>query len=480
MSIDTLINDAFQPIANLASSVVFYSVPLMEGLEVRLILVWLVIAAVFFTIYLGFVNFRYFSKSFGLVFDKSITGSGDGQLSSFQALMASLSGTVGLGNIAGVAVAVSVGGPGATVWMIIMGFLSMSTKFAEVVLGIKYRRHMDKENPDEVSGGPMYYLRDVFERKNMPKLGVVIAAVFAVFCVGGALGGGNMYQSNQSFQQLLNVTGGESSMFYGNGWMFGLFLAVLVGIVIIGGIRSIGNVAAKLVPLMGIIYIVFGLVVIGMFYQQIPQALVTIVTSAFSMEAGLGGLLGGLLVGVQRAAFSNEAGLGSAAIVHAAVKTENPVAQGIVAMQGPFIDTIVICTITALVIVVTGSYVGGSGMEGIALTSRAFEAGISWAPYLLAFTVFLFAYSTMITWSYYGEKALTYLWGENKNLILAYKLIFCGFVVIGASSDLTSIIDFSDAMILAMGVPNIIGLYMLAPEIKRDLRAYTASLKKTS
>lgn len=476
MSIDAAINETFGPIADTAAGIVFYSVPFL-GQDVKLILIWLVAAALFFTFYLGFVNFRYFLSSFRLVFDKSITGSGDGQLSSFQALMASLSGTVGLGNIAGVAVAVTVGGPGATIWMIIMGFFSMSTKFGEVVLGIKYRHHYDKDNPDEISGGPMYYLRDGFYNKKMPMLGTIMAGLFAICCIGGAIGGGNMFQANQAYQQLINVTGGEISWWADKAWLFGIMLSFLVGVVIIGGIRSIGNVAATLVPAMGGIYVLAGVVVIAMFYQNIPGAVVTIFDSAFSLEAGIGGLLGGLLVGVQRAVFSNESGLGSAAIVHSAVKTEHPVAQGIVGMQGPFIDTILICTITALVIVTTGAYQGADGVEGVTLTSNAFSAGISWFPYVLAFAVFLFAYSTIITWSYYGEKALTFLCGENRIVRNTYKILFCLFVIIGASTDLSSIINFSDAMLLSMAIPNLIGMYLLAPEIKRDLKEYSAKLK---
>ncbi len=476
MSIDQVIDSAFKPVADFVSGVVFYSVPIMDGLEVKLILVWLAFASLFFTIYLSFVNFRYFFKSFRYVFDKSITGSGDGQLSSFQALMASLSGTVGLGNIAGVAVAVSVGGPGATIWMILMGFFSMSTKFAEVVLGIKYRHHNDKDHPDEISGGPMYYIRDGFAKKGIP-FGGFLAGFFALCCIAGAVGGGNMFQANQAFVQALNVTGGEESILFGKGWIFGLGMAALVGVVIIGGIRSIGRVAGTLVPVMGGLYILAGLIVIAIFWQNVPAALVTIVQSAFSMEAGLGGLLGGLLVGVQRAVFSNEAGLGSAAIVHSCVKTEHPVAQGIVAMQGPFIDTIVICTITALVIVTTGVYDGAAGVEGVSLTSRAFAAGIPWFPYVLAIAVFLFAYSTMITWGYYGEKALTFLFGEKKPLILTYQILFCLCVVIGSSTDLSNIIAFTDAMILSLGIPNLIGMYMLAPEVKKELKEFMAKMK---
>lgn len=478
MSIDTAINDAFQPVADFASGIVFYSVPVF-GLDVKLILVWLVLCAIFFTVYLNFINFRYFKYAIDLIRGKYDKDDDDGQVSRFQALAASLSGTVGLGNIAGVAVAVSVGGPGSMVWMMLMGLFGMSSKFAEAALGVKYRHHPDPERPEHISGGPMYYLRDCFANKNMPMVGVFFAALFAVCCIGGAVGGGNMFQSNQAFQQLLNVTGGEESWWDGKGWLFGIGLSVLVGVVILGGIKSIANVASKLVPLMGAIYLVAGLVVVGIFYDRVSAAIVEIFQSAFSFEAGIGGFLGGVLFGVQRAAFSNEAGLGSAAIVHSTAKTDSHISQGFVAMLGPFIDTIVICTVTALVITVTGVYKGidPNTVQGVSLTSEAFAAGIPWFPYVLALTVFLFAYSTMITWSYYGEKALTYLCGENKIVSWAYKIGFLLCVIIGASTELSSIIAFTDAMILSLGIPNIIGLYMLAPELKKDLKDYIAKIK---
>jgi AGCS family alanine or glycine:cation symporter len=471
MSFDAAIDETFKPVADFVSGIVFCSVPVM-GLDVKLILIWLVLPALFFTVYLSFVNFRYFGKAFSLLFDKNLTQRGEGEIGSFHALAASLSGTVGLGNIAGVAVAVSIGGPGATIWMILMGLLSMATKYAEVFLGIKYRRMSYESGSCVVDGGPMYYLKEAFNQRNMPMFGSFMAGFFAMCCIAGAIGGGNMFQANQTFQQVINVTGGADSFIIGYGWAFGLLQAALVGIVIIGGIKSIARVASVLVPLMGGVYLLAGAIVLAIFYQNIPSAFLTIFESAFSMEAGLGGLLGGLLVGVQRAVFSNEAGLGSAAVVHSAVKTESPVAQAIIAMQGPFIDTVIICTMTALVIVVTGAYQNSAGVEGVTLTSNAFAAGISWFPYVLAFTVFLFAYSTIITWYYYGEKALCYLVGQNSSTILAFKIFFCGVVVLGSSTNLSNIISFTDAMILSMGIPNIIGLYLLAPEIRRDLKAY--------
>ena len=474
MGIDQQIDAFFQPIAEGLSSVVFYSLPLVDGLDVKLILLWLVAAALFFTFYLGFANVRYFGRAIKIL-RGTYENKSDGEITRFQALATSLSGSVGLGNIAGVAIAVSIGGPGAVIWMIMMGLFSMSSKFAEVTLGVKYRQHNDPSHPDAISGGPMYYLYEAFAQRGAAPVGKVLGILFAVCCVGGAVGGGNMFQSNQAYSQLMNVTGGEAGLLGGYGWAFGLALAGLVALVIIGGIRSIANVAGRLVPTMAGIYLLAGLVVIVIHYQNIPGAFAAMFESAFSMEAGLGGLLGGVLVGVQRAAFSNEAGLGSAAIVHAAAHTRYPAEQGLVGMLGPFIDTVVICTLTGLVIVISGAYMDAEGLSGVALTSQAMASGVSWFPYVLALTVFLFAFSTMIAWSYIGEKAVGYLSGENKAAKMTFKIFFCFCVVVGASMSLDNLITFSDAMILSLGIPNILGLFMMAPIIKKELRDYIAA-----
>lgn len=478
MEIDKLIDEKFAGIAEAASGIVFYSVDMgvktLSGdpLQLPLILLWLAGAAFFFTFYLGFINIRYFKHAIDVLRGRYDDPDTDGQINRFQALMTSLSGTVGLGNIAGVAVAVSVGGPGAVLWMMLMGIFGMSTKFAEVTMGVKYRHHESKEHPDRISGGPMYYLRDAFANRNLPFLGKFFAALFAICCIGGSFGGGNMFQANQAYMQAMNVTGGDNSWLADKGWFFGLCLAFLVGLVIIGGLKSIVRVTSRLVPVMGGIYLLAGLIVIMFNFANIPAALAEIFRLAFMPEAGFGGVLGAILVGVQRASFSNEAGLGSAAIVHATAKTDKPVSQGFVGMLGPFIDTVVICMVTALVIVFSGAYQTGNGMEGVELTSRAFESVIPGSRYILALVVLLFAYSTLITWSYYGLKCTTYLFGERDGLELAYKLLFCAFVVIGASSQLENVIGFTDAMILSMGIPNIIGLYVLAPELKKDLKKY--------
>ncbi len=460
------------------ASVVFYSVEIAGGHDVKLVLIWLLVISFFLTFYLGFINIRYFWHAIEIIQGKhDKEGTKDGQISRFQALTTSLSGTVGLGNIAGVAVAISVGGPGAAFWMFMMGFFSMTTKFSEVMLGVKYRHHADPNNPQKISGGPMYYLRDAFNNRDIPYVGPVIAAFFAICLAGGALGAASVFQTNQAYQQTLNVTGGEASFLADKGWLFGLFMAFIVGLVIVGGIRSIAAVASKIVPIMGGIYLAAGLVVIGIHYAEIPAAFGTIIESAFGLKAGLGGLLGALLMGVQRAVFSNESGFGSAAIAHSAAKTEVPVTQGFVGMLGPFIDTVVICTITALVITVTGVYSNDGAMEGVELTSRAFESGVSWFPFVLFVVVFLFAYSTLISWSYYGVRAFTYLFGEHKWVSALYKVIFLSFIVVGASAELSNVMLFTDSMVFAMTIPNVIGLFILAPEIRRDVKDYIRNLK---
>lgn len=471
MGIDQAIDAAFEPLSRAVSAVVLFSVSVM-GMEIQLVLLWLVAAAIFFTFYLGFANIRYFGYAIRLLRDGNGSENTDGEISRFEALMTSLSGTVGLGNIAGVAVAISVGGPGAAFWMAVMGIFGMSTKLVEVSLGVKYRQHGSKRHPEKISGGPMYYLRSAFDRHGYPRLGRFMAATFAVCCIGGTLGAGGLFQVNQAYHQALVITGGEGSFLANQGWLFGLITALLVGLVILGGIQWIAAVAGRIVPLMAITYILMGCMVIGMHIEAIPATIRTIVEMALYPQAGAGSLLGALLVGVQRAAFSNEAGLGSSAIAHSSVKTSEPVSQGIVGMLGPFIDTVIICSITSLVIVISGAYSAGNGMEGVALTSRAFATGLSWFPYLLAATVFLFAYSTMISWSYYGLKCATYLFGEKDGIEIAYKVLFCITIIVGAAAELVNIMNFMDSMVLAMSVPNIIGLFMLAPEVRRDLKEY--------
>lgn len=470
--IDALVNSIVAPVAGAVSSVIFYSVP-VGGTAVPLIVIWLIVAALFFTLYLRFINLRGFAHAIRLVRGDYSNPHDAGEVSHFQALATAVSGTVGLGNIAGVAVAVSLGGPGATFWMILAGLLGMSSKFAECTLGVKYR---DEHADGTVSGGPMYYLRKGLAERNLPGLGKFLAVFFAICAIFGSLGGGNMFQANQSYQQLVNVTGGDGSFFADKGWLFGLMLAVLVGVVIIGGIRSIAKVTEKLVPFMAVIYVTAALIIIIGNYHQVPAAFGAIIDGAFSPEGVAGGFIGVLIQGFRRATFSNEAGIGSAAIAHSAVRTKEPVTEGFVSLLEPFIDTVVICTMTALVIVITGTYTQ-EGLNGVQLTSAAFESTISWFPYVLSLSVLLFAYSTMISWSYYGTKAWTYLFGESRLADLSYKLIFCVFVVIGCTMNLGAVIDFSDAALFAMSLANIAGLYLLAGVVKRELDSYWTRLK---
>jgi len=467
-SIDQAISDAIGPIVNPIVSTVFYSVPLF-GTQFPLIVGWLVVAAVVFTLYFGFIQFRGFKHSIELVRGDYLDPKDAGEVTPFQALATALSGTVGLGNIAGVGVAVYLGGPGATFWMILAGLLGMASKFTECVLGVHYR---NEYADGTVSGGPMYYLSKGLSEDGKAALGKFLAIFFSICCIGGALGGGNMFQANQSFAQISSIV----PFFEGKGWLFGLIMAAIVGVVIIGGIKSIAKVTEKVVPGMAVIYVGAALIIIIMNAGQIPAAVDAIVTGAFAPTAVAGGMVGALIQGFKRAAFSNEAGIGSASIAHSAVQTKHPVTEGYVALLEPFIDTVVICTMTSLVITITGSWVPDSGVTGIALTSKAFESNFAGFGYVLAIAAVLFAFSTMISWSYYGLKAWTYMFGEGKAKEIVFKLIFCVFVVIGSSMSLGPVIDFSDAMIFAMAIANIIGLYMLMPKVKRLLADYHEKL----
>ncbi len=446
--------------------------------HVPLVVLWLIFGAITFTIFFRFINIRGFKHSLQIVSGKYDDPEDAGEVSHFQALTTALSATVGLGNIAGVAIAISIGGPGATFWMIVAGLLGMSSKFVECTLGVKYRK-IDENGV--VSGGAMYYLRDGLKKKGMKWLGALLAFIFAVLVIGGSFGGGNMFQANQAFAQLAYVAPGVSN----HGFWFGVIVAILVGVVIIGGIKSIANVTDKIVPFMAVIYVGTALVIIFLNLNHTAEAFKLIIEGAFGADALKGGFIGVLIVGFQRAAFSNEAGVGSAAIAHSAVKTEIPVTEGYVALLEPFVDTVVICTMTALVLIFTGTYENPAGLEGAQLTSQAFSTVISWFPYLLVVAIFLFAFSTMISWSYYGLKGFDYLFGDISEKLFktrnvakyTYFTIFLIFIVIGSSSNLGSVMDFSDMMILSMAFPNILGLLILAPEIRRDLRDYQRRLK---
>lgn len=481
MSLDQKVNEVFAAVTGPFVSLIFAPLP---GTSFPWIVMWLVVAATIFTFYFGFVQFRFFKHAIQLVKGDYSDPNDAGEVSHFQALATALSGTVGLGNIAGVAVAVGIGGPGATFWMILAGLMGMATKFTECTLGVKYR---NEYKDGTVSGGPMYYISKGFDELGLPG-GKILAVLFSVFCILGALGGGNMFQANQAHAQIAGIVGDYP------GWITGIIFAAVVFAVIVGGIKSIASVTEKVVPFMGLLYVGAALIILLVNFDKIGWAFGQIFDGAFTGLGVAGGFVGALIQGFKRAAFSNEAGVGSAAIAHSAVKTSEPITEGFVSLLEPFIDTVVICTMTALVITISGQLVmdpatgqfllndAGTaiqtigGVSGVALTSAAFGSSISWFPYVLAIAVILFAFSTMISWSYYGLKAWTYLFGEGKTSELTFKIIFCVFIVIGAAASLGPVIDFSDAAIFAMAVVNIFALYFLMKIVKKELHSYSSRL----
>lgn len=509
--LDEEINEEFMPVATWWENTVLTPVHI-AGNDIPFVLLLLIFGATMFTIYFGFpavskfrlaintvrgkydeIDHHSVEKSDLNIIDGDLVDtikdeSKDGEVSHFQALATAVSGTVGLGNIAGVAVAIAVGGPGATFWMIVCGLIGMSSKFVECTLGVKYR---DVGEDGTVYGGPMYYLKRGLESQNKAILGKILAVLFAVLCVGASFGGGNAFQSNQAAVQIvsmLGLTGGAS------GFIIGLIMAILVGIVIIGGIKRIAKITEKIVPLMAIIYVVASLIIIFSNIKYIGDAFSLIFEGAFNPMAGLGGVLGVIIVGFQRAAFSNEAGAGSAAIAHSAVKTKYPASEGVVALLEPFIDTVVICTMTALVIIFFNMDVGafdygnsknsavmlnetGQYIGGVDLTSMAFDSVLPGFSYILTIAIILFAFSTMISWSYYGLQSWKFLFGRGKTADIIYKIMFLIFVIIGASATLDAVIKFSDAMILALVFPNMIGLVLLFPKVKEEMKRYTDAIK---
>jgi alanine or glycine:cation symporter, AGCS family len=509
--LDQKIDQAFKPIADWWTWLIFY--PVWTNPDIPLVLALLVFGAAFFTIAFGFVNITKFPLALRVVrgkYDEIEQGAdpvttdtinvvdGDipdtirqegvaGEVSHFQALATAVSGTVGLGNIAGVAVAIAVGGPGATFWMIVCGLLGMSSKFVECTLGVKYR---DIEPDGTVYGGPMYYLSKGFKEIGLGGFGKFMAVFFAIMCVGGSLGGGNAFQANQATAQITTMTGLEGGAIK---TIIGVVMAILVGVVIIGGIKRIARVTEKIVPFMAIIYVLASLIIIFANISFLPDAVSQIIYGAFTPEAGLGGLAGVLLQGFRRAAFSNEAGAGSASIAHSAVNTRYPASEGIVALLEPFIDTVVICTMTALVIIMFNSDglfaysaqntagVTIQGVQGVVggvdLTSRAYDSVLPGFRYVLTLAVILFAFSTMISWSYYGLQAWKYLFGRSNAADISYKVMFLIFVVIGSAISLGSVIDFSDAMIFAMVFPNMVGLFFLFPKVWEELNRYLQAIK---
>lgn len=469
-TLDEKINEAIAPLTELIFSVIFFAPFSIAGKPIPFILVWLAGTALFLTVYFRFLNLRSFGIALKTVRGKYSKPNDPGEITHFQALTAALSATVGLGNIAGVAIAISKGGPGGAFWMIVIGLLGMTTKFAECTLGVRYR---DIDKDGKVHGGPMKYLTKGLAERGLAPLGKFLGIVFAVLCIGASLGGGNMFQVNQACSQFIQISGGSSSILADYRWVFGVVVAVLVGVVIIGGIRRIAHVTSRLVPLMCITYLLGAFAVLVIHAGEIPSAVGLIVSQAFTPDAYVGGLIGALLVGIQRGTFSNEAGIGSAPIAHSAVKTSKPASEGTAALLEPFIDTVIVCSMTALVIVVTGNYGESlSGANGIEVTSSAFESVISWFPFVLFIAVTLFAFSTLLSWSYYGQQAWRTIFGNSKPADLSYKLLFCFCIVIGAAMSLGAVTDFSDGMLLGMCFPNLIGVYLLLPIVKKELVSF--------
>lgn len=515
--LDEQINDFFEPIASFVEDVVLYKIVFTEKIAVPIILILLVSGALFFTLVFSFINIRKMGLAINVVRGKydaldahdsindeehitvnTIDGdikqtikseSTEGEVSHFQALATAVSGTVGLGNIAGVALAIGIGGPGATFWMIISGLLAMSTKFVECTLGVKYR---DVSDDGTVYGGPMYYLSKGLKEIGMTRLGQGLGVLFALFCVFASFGGGNAFQSNQATSQIqlfFDLQDGSS------GFWIGMVLAALTGVVIIGGVKRIAKVTEKIVPFMAVIYVVACLIIIGMKFNYLDDAFALIMSEAFTPSATVGGFVGVLIIGFQRAAFSNEAGAGSAAIAHSAVKTKYPASEGVVALLEPFIDTVLICTMTALVIVlfnmddvfVYGGYSSkvilnatNESIGGVDLTSMAFDSALPGFSNVLTIAIVLFAFSSMISWSYYGLQSWMFLFGKSKGADLTYKILFLIFTVIGAASTLDAVIRFSDAMILALVFPNMIGLLLLFPKVKSEFKRYLNAIRSSN
>jgi len=448
----------------------------IEGTKMPFVVAILIISGIFLTLKMGFVNLRMFSHSLAIVRGKYKTKDDKGIISPFQSLATALSATVGIGNIAAVSIAITIGGAGAAFWMIMAGFLGMTLKFTEVTLSLKYREFL----PDgTIMGGGMEYLSRGLADKGMTKIGKYMAMIFAFFMILGALGAGNTFQVSQA----LPIVQGQVPFFNDFPWVFGLIMAGITGLVIIGGIKRIATVAEKIVPIMVLFYLVMVFWVLATYFTAIPDAFALIFREAFSTSAVAGGIFGAMAQGFQRAVFSNEAGLGSAGIAHSASRVKYPIRQGLVSLYEPFVDTVVVCTMTALVVILTGTYEGGTdalnaaiaAKQGAVVTSTAFGSVVSWFPTVLGFAIFMFAFSTMISWAYYGERAWVYLFGSKSSII--YKLIFLGFIVIATVANTETMVEFSSVLFLALAIPNLFGLLLMSGDVKKMLKEYRKKLK---
>jgi len=470
MNADKFIDEKIAPITDAIADVIFFQVNLF-GTKIPVIILWILFAGIFFTIFFKGICIWGFKHAIDVVSKPTEKSKGDcGDVSSFQALATALSGTIGIGSIAGVAISISIGGPGAAFWIFAGALLGMSIKFVEATLAVKYRRFNEDGS---VSGGPMHYIAHGLTRKKMRWLGQPLSVLFAILCIGGGITGGNMIQINQTAHQIIFITGGENSFFHGYAWIIGTIAAILIGLVIVGGIKGIAKVTTILTPTMCAMYIFAGSIVILANIVNIPSALSLIVREAFHPTAVAGGVFGTIIIGLRRSVQSNEAGTGAAAIVYAAAQTKEPVSQGFVALLETFL-TGVLCLFTSFAIVFSGvlenTQIGQ--ISGIELASRAFQSVIPFFPVILSIIAVLFAMSTLISWAYYGQKAWTFMFGEGKKRVLAFNLIYCVFIIIGSVMNVKSIIDITDAMMIAMCVPNIIVLYILCPEVKKDLKDY--------
>lgn len=469
-------NELFSSINSFLEYILFFDILFgqIEGTTIPFLVAWLVMGGIYLTVKMEFINLKMLKHSFRIIKGDYATKEDKGEIAPFKSLTTALSATVGLGNIAGVALAIAIGGPGATFWMIIAGFLGMSLKFTEVTLSLKHREFL----PDgSILGGGMEYLSKGLAEKGMGKTGKILAVIFAIFMIGGAIGGGNTFQVSQA----LGAVGNEVAFIKENPWVFGVVLATLTGAVILGGITRIAAITSRIVPFMVTLYVVTSLWILLSYANEIPAAFGLIFSEAFAPTAVAGGMVGVIVQGFQRAVFSSEAGLGSAPIAHASARVKYPVRQGMVALYEPFIDTIVVCTMTALVIVITGVWDPGNGFanlieakEGAALTAAAYGSVISWFPTVLSLSIFLFAFSTMISWSYYGERAWVYLFGTKYSMV--YKLIFLAFTIMASIVDTDIMVDFSFMLMLGMALPNILGLYILSGDVKKDLKIYLGKL----
>ena len=469
MNVDEFMDKHVAPISDAVAKLIFFPINIC-GCDVPLIIFWVLIAGFFFTFYFKGISVWGFKHALDVVAKPAEKhNDGCGEVSSFQALATALSGTIGIGSIAGVAISISIGGPGAAFWIFAGALLGMSIKFVEATLAVKYRRF----NLDgSVSGGPMHYIAHGLTRKKMRWLGQPLSVLYAILCIGGGITGGNMIQINQTAHQIVFITGGSHSIFHGYTWLIGLVAAVLIGMVIVGGIKSIAKVTTILTPTMCLLYIISGLIVIFANFMNIPHAIALIIHEAFNPTAVAGGVIGTIIIGLRRSVQSNEAGTGAAAIVYATAQTKEPVSQGFVALLETFL-TGVLCLFTSFAIVFSGACThAAKEISGIELASNAFQSVIPFFPIILSIIAVMFALSTLISWAYYGQKAWTFLFGEGKKRVLAFNLIYCLFIIIGSAMNVKSVIDITDAMMIALCVPNIIVLYILCPEIKRDLKAY--------